>query len=156
MSTKPIRTATIERKTNETSITCTIALDHAVGAKQVIEISTGIGFLDHVRPLLQRATVLTRAQMYHALAKHGLMSLSLTCKGDLWIDDHHTAEDSALALGEAFKLALGERRGIRRWGTGFAPLDEVRRNSHLPTADPAAVGTLEGGVGYFVATVFRR
>lgn len=63
--------------------------------------------------------------MFHALAKHGLMSLTLKCKGDLWIDDHHTAEDSALALGEAFKLALGERRGIRRWGTGFAPLDEV-------------------------------
>ncbi|SCZ94009.1 BZ3500_MvSof-1268-A1-R1_Chr6-1g08363 [Microbotryum saponariae] len=53
------------------------------------------------------------------------MSLTIKCKGDLWIDDHHTAEDSALALGEAFKLALGERKGIRRYGTGFAPLDEA-------------------------------
>lgn len=63
--------------------------------------------------------------MFHAFAKHGMMSLSISCKGDLWIDDHHTAEDCSLALGEAFKEALGERRGIRRWGTGFAPLDEV-------------------------------
>lgn len=64
-------------------------------------------------------------QMLHAMAKHGQMSLTLHCKGDLVIDDHHTAEDCALALGEAFKLALGERKGIKRYGTGFAPLDEV-------------------------------
>jgi imidazoleglycerol-phosphate dehydratase len=81
--------------------------------------------------------------MFHALAKHGRMSLDIQCKGDLWIDDHHSADmfifyitslqlelkylaqDCALALGEAFKLALGERRGIRRYGTGYAPLDEV-------------------------------
>jgi imidazoleglycerol-phosphate dehydratase len=60
------------------------------------------------------------------------MSLSLKCKGDLWIDDHHTAEDCSLALGEAFKLALGERRGIRRYGTGFAPLDEVSSSTLSP------------------------
>ncbi|SCV67379.1 BQ2448_6025 [Microbotryum intermedium] len=107
---KTIRTASVTRKTNETDIAITLTLDVAVGATQEIDISTGIGFLDH---------------MYHALAKHSKMSLTIKCKGDLWIDDHHTAEDSAFALGEAFKLALGERKGIRRYGTGFAPLDEA-------------------------------
>ncbi len=83
--------------------------------------------------------------MYHALAKHSGMSLQLSCKGDLHIDDHHSADkflfpcyippgkltptdnaqDTAIALGTAFKEALGEVRGIRRYGTGFAPLDEV-------------------------------
>lgn len=64
-------------------------------------------------------------QMLHALAKHGGMSLQLACKGDLWIDDHHSAEDCALALGEAFKKALGPVKGINRYGTGHAPLDEA-------------------------------
>ncbi|KIP08155.1 hypothetical protein PHLGIDRAFT_104725 [Phlebiopsis gigantea 11061_1 CR5-6] len=106
------RTATIERKTNETQISVAINLDCQPGSgnKQEIDISTGIGFLDH---------------MYHALAKHSGMSLTLKCQGDLWIDDHHTAEDSAIALGTAFKQALGEVRGIKRYGTGFAPLDEA-------------------------------
>lgn len=63
--------------------------------------------------------------MYHALAKHSGWSLSLTCKGDLYIDDHHSAEDTAIALGVAFKQALGEPRGIKRFGYAYAPLDEV-------------------------------
>ncbi|GJE95182.1 imidazoleglycerol-phosphate dehydratase [Phanerochaete sordida] len=106
------RTATLERKTNETQISVSINLDcqPGTGRAQEIDISTGIGFLDH---------------MYHALAKHAGMSLTMKCTGDLWIDDHHTAEDSAIALGTAFKQALGEVRGIRRYGTGFAPLDEA-------------------------------
>lgn len=65
------------------------------------------------------------SQMFTALAKHGGMSLTMNCKGDLHIDDHHTAEDCALALGEAFKKALGERKGIKRYGYAYAPLDEV-------------------------------
>ncbi|ODN76961.1 imidazoleglycerol-phosphate dehydratase [Cryptococcus amylolentus CBS 6039] len=104
------RTATVSRNTSETSITCTIDLDHVPGVtKQVIEVSTGIGFLDH---------------MFTALAKHGGMSLQMKCNGDLHIDDHHTAEDCALALGAAFKKALGERKGIKRYGYAYAPLDE--------------------------------
>ncbi|EJD02333.1 IGPD-domain-containing protein [Fomitiporia mediterranea MF3/22] len=106
------RTASISRQTSETSIEVTLNLDWSpeAGAKQNIEVSTGIGFLDH---------------MYNALAKHGGLCLTMKCKGDLWIDDHHTAEDSAIALGTAFKQALGEVRGIKRYGTGHAPLDEA-------------------------------
>lgn len=65
--------------------------------------------------------------MLTALAKHGGMSLELKCNGDLHIDDHHTTEDVGLALGEAFKKALGERKGIKRYGYAYAPLDEVSR-----------------------------
>ncbi|KAL1746051.1 Imidazoleglycerol-phosphate dehydratase-domain-containing protein [Schizophyllum fasciatum] len=109
------RQATISRKTSETEMDVSIDLDCAPGSAkaQEISVSTGIGFLDH---------------MFTALAKHGGMSLTMKCKGDLWIDDHHTADeysDCAIALGTAFKQALGEVRGIRRYGTGFAPLDEA-------------------------------
>lgn len=78
--------------------------------------------------------------MLHALAKHGGMSLTLACDGDLWIDDHHTAEDCALALGEAFKAALGPIKGIKRYGTGHAPLDEALCRSVLDVSSrPYAV-----------------
>ncbi|KAJ3558672.1 hypothetical protein NM688_g780 [Phlebia brevispora] len=105
------RTATIERKTNETQISVSINLDcqPGTGNKQEIDVSTGIGFLDH---------------MYHALAKHSGMSLTMKCQArEPYL--HHTVQDSAIALGTAFKQALGEVRGIRRYGTGFAPLDEA-------------------------------
>jgi imidazoleglycerol-phosphate dehydratase len=68
--------------------------------------------------------------MYHALAKHGGWSLTLHCNGDLHIDDHHTAEDTAIALGMAFKKALGTPKGIKRFGSAFCPLDEVS-NEHF-------------------------
>ena len=109
-TTMSLRVATLERRTNETQIHVSIALDtHPVDAPPKIQVSTGIGFLDH---------------MLHALAKHGGLALELQCRGDLYIDDHHTAEDCAIALGQAFKQALGEIRGVKRFGTGFAPLDE--------------------------------
>lgn len=66
--------------------------------------------------------------MYHALAKHARWNLNLKCQGDLHIDDHHTAEDTAIALGQAFKQALGIPQGIKRFGSGYAPLDEVIPN----------------------------
>jgi imidazoleglycerol phosphate dehydratase HisB len=69
--------------------------------------------------------------MFHALAKHSGWSLRLYCRGDLHIDDHHTAEDCALALGSAFKNALGIIKGVKRFGSGFAPLDEVSYCSDL-------------------------
>jgi len=73
--------------------------------------------------------------MYHALAKHSGWTLKLQCKGDLHIDDHHTAEDTAITLGMAFKQALGVLRGIKRFGYAYAPLDEVSCLStpELPT-----------------------
>ncbi|GME80497.1 hypothetical protein B5S31_g4551 [[Candida] boidinii] len=78
--------------------------------KQIIDVNTGIGFLDH---------------MLHALAKHSGWSLIIECIGDLHIDDHHTSEDVGIALGEAFKKALGHIKGIKRFGYGYAPLDEA-------------------------------
>ncbi|ORY85084.1 imidazoleglycerol-phosphate dehydratase [Protomyces lactucae-debilis] len=123
------RSTQISRKTNETSIDISLSLDGGSLASsasgdaehasqktggQDISVSSGIGFLDH---------------MLHALAKHAGWSLNLTCKGDLHIDDHHTAEDCALALGSAFKEALGPVKGIKRFGVGFAPLDEALSRS---------------------------
>ena len=91
------RTAIVERKTAETDIKLTLNLD---GSGKV-NVQTGIGFLDH---------------MLTALARHAGFDLQLSCAGDLAVDDHHTAEDCAIVLGEAIDQALGERRGIARFG----------------------------------------
>ena len=104
MSTSP-RNATVTRATRETSIRVTLDLD---GAGKT-SIKTGIGFLEH---------------LLDALARHARFDLALACEGDLQVDDHHTAEDCALALGEALDRALGERRGINRFGWALAPLDD--------------------------------
>jgi imidazoleglycerol phosphate dehydratase HisB len=100
------RQATLRRKTSETEIVEELTLD---GAGEAV-VETGIGFLDH---------------MLHALAKHARWDLVLRCKGDLHVDDHHSAEDCAIALGKALDVALGERRGIQRFGSAYAPLDEA-------------------------------
>lgn len=101
-----MRTADISRITNETQIEIELNLDGA-GAH---EISTGVGFLDH---------------MLTHLAVHGLFDLRVQAEGDLHIDVHHTLEDVALALGQAFDRALGDRKGIIRMGDCFAPMDET-------------------------------
>ena len=100
------RNATIERKTNETEIGLTFELD---GTGQA-DVQTGIGFLDH---------------LLDALVRHGRFDLELRCKGDLQVDDHHTAEDCGLALGAAIREALGDRVGIERFGSAYALLDEA-------------------------------
>jgi len=100
------RTAAVERVTRETTVNVTLSLDGTGKA----EVRTGIGFIDH---------------LLETLARHAAFDLGLTCKGDLRVDDHHTAEDCALVLGEALDRALGERRGVTRFGSAFAPLDEA-------------------------------
>ena len=101
-----MRTATISRKTSETSIDVTVNLD-GTGAYTV---STGIGFFDH---------------MLEQLSRHGLIDLDVKTIGDLHIDQHHTVEDTGIAIGEAVKQALGEKRGIRRYAEALSPMDET-------------------------------
>jgi len=104
------RRVEITRATSETRIALALDLD---GTGQG-DVRSGIGFLDH---------------LLTALARHARFDLRLTCEGDLQIDDHHTAEDCALALGAAIDQALGERRGIVRFGSAYAPLDEALARS---------------------------
>ncbi len=100
------RTASVSRVTKETAIDVTVDLD-GTGAYQV---TTGIGFLDH---------------MIEQLSRHSLIDISLSARGDLHIDGHHTTEDCGIALGEAFARALGDRRGITRYGDALIPMDET-------------------------------
>ena len=100
-----MRTAQISRTTAETAITLSLNLD----GSGTSEIHSGIGFLDHMLTLF---------------AKHGRFGLTLSCKGDTNVDDHHSAEDIGIALGEAFSAALGDKRGIVRYGSEILPMDE--------------------------------
>ena len=101
-----MRTAEVIRNTNETRIALTLNLD----GSGVADIRTGVGFLDHMLTLFSH---------------HGRFDLALSCDGDTWVDDHHTTEDIGIALGEAFAKALGEKRGIARYGSTILPMDEA-------------------------------
>ncbi|MBR3327277.1 MAG: imidazoleglycerol-phosphate dehydratase HisB [Atopobiaceae bacterium] len=100
------RTATVSRKTGETDIVITVDLD---GTGKT-NIDSGVGFFDH---------------MLTAFGRHSLIDLTVHCRGDTWVDDHHTVEDVGIALGDALRQALGDKRGIRRFADVAVPLDEA-------------------------------
>ena len=101
-----MRNAEIIRNTAETKIKLTLELD-GTGKS---DIKTGVGFLDHMLTLF---------------AKHGRFDLTVACEGDTWVDDHHTTEDVGIALGQAFQQALGDKKGIARYGNMILPMDEA-------------------------------
>ena len=101
-----MRTATITRETKETTISLTIDLDGS-GKTQ---LATGVGFFDH---------------MLDAFSRFALVDLNVSCKGDLYVDEHHTIEDVGICLGKAIRDALGDRAGIRRVGSAYMPMDEA-------------------------------
>ena len=101
-----MRTATISRKTTETSVSATVSLD----GTGTFDMKTGVGFFDH---------------MMEQLARHSLIDMKISAKGDLHIDDHHTVEDCGIALGQAVAKAMGDRKGIRRYASADLPMDET-------------------------------
>jgi imidazoleglycerol-phosphate dehydratase len=101
-----MRTATVQRQTSETSISVEVNLD----GTGLYEVSTGIGFLDH---------------MLEQLSRHSLIDMKVMTKGDLHVDQHHTTEDTGIAIGEALAKALGDKKGITRYGHAYAPMDET-------------------------------
>ena len=103
-----MRTASVNRNTSETQISVSINLD----GKGVGRFDTGVPFLEH---------------MLDQICRHGMIDMDITCKGDLHIDDHHTVEDIGITLGQALKLAIGDKVGIRRYGHSYVPLDEALR-----------------------------
>lgn len=108
-----IRHARVQRVTRETKVAVDLKID---GTGQA-SVRTGVPFLDHMLVLF---------------AKHAVVDLNLRCRGDLEVDAHHTVEDCGLALGQAFKQALGEKKGIRRYGTGFDPRNPLTGEAYVP------------------------
>jgi len=108
-----VRQAGVDRKTKETNISLVLKLD----GKGQASIKTGIPFFDHMLTLF---------------AKHSVIDLTLRCRGDLAVDAHHTVEDCGIALGRAFVQALGDKKGIRRYGTGFHPRNPLCGEAYVP------------------------
>ena len=135
------RVGRVQRETRESRVEVTVGIDGS-GAT---DISTGIGFFDH---------------MLGQLGKHGLFDLSVRTEGDLDVDAHHTVEDTSLALGEAFAIALGDKSGLRRFGQAAVPLDEVLAEAAVDLSGRPYVVHSEAGlapmVGQFPTTLTRH
>ena len=135
------RTASIERNTLETQITVSVNLDGTGQAK----FDTGVPFLEH---------------MMDQIARHGLIDLEITAKGDLHIDAHHTVEDIGITLGQAFAKAVGDKKGIRRYGHAFVPLDEALSRVVLDLSGRPGidfnVDFVRGMIGEFDADLFHE
>lgn len=127
-----LRTATITRKTRETDIRLALEIDGRGQAR----VRTGLGFFDH---------------MLTAFARHSNCNLALRCRGDLQVDAHHTVEDCGIALGQAFREALGEKLGLRRYGVGFDPRNPFTGEAYVPMDECLARCVVDfGGRPHFV------
>src|SRR5210317_2379211 len=135
------RVASVTRDTLETQITASVNLDGTGAAK----FDTGISFLEH---------------MLDQIARHGLIDLNIVAKGDLHIDDHHTVEDIGITLGQAFAKAVGDKKGIRRYGHAYVPLDEALSRVVLDLSGRPglvfAVSFARGTVGDFDVDLFHE
>lgn len=143
-----MRNASIQRKTNETDINLSLSLDPAKAGDY--KHSTGVGFFDH---------------MLDHVARHGRLALHINCQGDTHVDDHHTVEDVGIALGEAIAQAVGDKRGIERYGHASVPMDESLANVSLDLSGrPALVFRVEsasfndpaGKIGTFDTQLVRE